>query len=262
MAGQLGAAPWPPSWRSDDQRTQGNPVPLQRSWLFPPCMQRTCATETRRTFPCVLRRRLPKHRQAGSLCSAETMRWRTESWRLALTAPDQFRLKNKLTGKIYAGNANSFEVLVRSGDKTVRMNGADFARRILSRPAPDSLKISYDGAKQLAGVRIEAIYTLDRDAWFVRKHLRVTNGTNSPILICAANVENCRIVGVALAGAADQEKAPCPSRPNRKPSRPPRLMWRITCGPRMGPTGRRRAPARASSRPIETIRRRWWCSPR
>ena len=57
-----------------------------------------------------------------------------------LTAPDQFRLKNKLTGKTYAGNANSFEVLIDSGGQVVRLSGADFARRNLSRPAPDSLK--------------------------------------------------------------------------------------------------------------------------
>ena len=145
-------------------------------------------------------RRLPTHRQSGNLRSAETMRWRTEKLAFALTAPDQFRLKNKLTGKIYAGNANSFDVSIRSGDKTVRMNGADFAKRILSRPAPDSLRISYEGPKQLAGVRVDAIYTLARDAWFVRKHLRVTNGTNSPILIREANVENCRIAGVILPG--------------------------------------------------------------
>lgn len=115
-----------------------------------------------------------------------------------LTAPDQFRLKNKLTGKTYAGNANSFEFLIDSGDQVVRLSEADFARRNLSRPAPDSLRISYDGSKQLVGVRIEAVYTLARDAWFVRKHLRVTNGTNRPILVREATVENCRIEGVVL----------------------------------------------------------------
>lgn len=113
------------------------------------------------------------------------------------TGAGQFRLTNKLTGKSHVGKDASFEILIETDGKTIRVGGADFSRRSLSQPAPGSLKICYAQSKDLKGLRVEAEFTLEPDAWFIKKRLHLTNGTGMPLVLPEVNVDKFRIEGVA-----------------------------------------------------------------
>jgi hypothetical protein len=109
-------------------------------------------------------------RKAGP---TKTFRWKTANLAFVPADSGQFRLTNRLTGKTYVVRQSSFEVLIEPGGKAVRITGADFALCKTSWPSPGLPRISYDQARDLEGLGVDAEYALARDSWFIIRDFNV-----------------------------------------------------------------------------------------
>lgn len=116
---------------------------------------------------------------------------------------DRLRLTNKLTGKSFDIAAAPFELLLEFGGRTFTADSNDFAPASVVRPAPDLLRVRFEGQGDLAGLAVEADYRLAPRSWYVRKLLRVINGRNGPLVVRDATVDAIRIENVPLPEKAD-----------------------------------------------------------
>ena len=112
---------------------------------------------------------------------------------------DRLRLTNKLTGKSFDIAAAPFELLLEIGGRTFTAGPSDFAPASVGRPAPDLLRVRFEGQGDLAGLAVEAEYRLAPRSWYVRKLLRVINGRTGPVVVRDATVDAFRIENVPFA---------------------------------------------------------------
>ncbi len=118
---------------------------------------------------------------------------------LTMTAPDRFRLANKLSGKVYEVVAAPFEIVIESASGEEVASWSDFTRTALERPSTDVLRVRYEGRGRLAGLTVEAEYRLTPpDSGYVRKRLRVLNGRSTAIIVRDATVDTFRVENVPL----------------------------------------------------------------
>jgi len=117
---------------------------------------------------------------------------------LTMTGPDRFRLTNKLSGRYYDVLAAPFEFLLESGGRTIVATSSEFIRAAADKPSADLLRVCYEGARDLAGLAVEAEYRLAPGSWYVRKRLRVLNEGSGPVVVRDATVDAFRIESVPL----------------------------------------------------------------
>jgi hypothetical protein len=122
---------------------------------------------------------------------------------LTMNGPDRFRLTNKLSGRSYDVLAAPFEFMFESGGRTIMATSSEFVRSAADKPSADLLRVRFEGARDLAGLAVEAEYRLVPGSWYVRKRLRVLNGGSGPVVVRDATVDAFRIESVPLPAKAE-----------------------------------------------------------
>jgi hypothetical protein len=119
-----------------------------------------------------------------------------ETLALQMRGPGRLNLMNRLTGRSYDIIAAPFEFLMEFGGRRVLAVAHDFGPPSVGRPSADTLRVSYDGKGDLAGLAVEVEYRLSPRSWYVRKRLSLFNGRSVPVVVRDVTVDAFRIENV------------------------------------------------------------------
>ncbi len=118
--------------------------------------------------------------------------------RFSLRSDAGILLVNKLTGRTFTMRAEPFTLVVERQGRRSRLGGTDFASASASKPSPTRLIESYQGHKDMPGVRIRVEYSLPENAWYLRKRIHLENASSSPLTIKDTLVEKLSSEDIAL----------------------------------------------------------------
>jgi hypothetical protein len=135
---------------------------------------------------------------AASLSTAPNQGLSNGSLSLVLEKPGTWLLSNALSGRNFRITGKSFELIIELEGTRLRLGPDDLTLLGADKKSSSLFILSFVGQRDLEGLEIQVVYSLEDDAWYVRKSLCITNGISQSLTILDATVAEVNIEGVEM----------------------------------------------------------------
>jgi len=139
---------------------------------------------------------------AAFMSAAPTQGLSNGSLSLVLEGPGKFLLTNARSGRNFRISGRPFELVVELEGTRRRLGAEDLTPVDEGKKSSSLLVLSFAGRGDLEGLEVRVVYSLDEDAWYVRKSLRIKNGLSRPLTILDVTVDEVNIEGIEMPEAS------------------------------------------------------------
>jgi hypothetical protein len=112
--------------------------------------------------------------------------------------PGKWLLKNNLSGRNFRITGKPFELVIELEGNRLRLGAEDFSMGSTDKKSYSLLILPFTGQRNLEGLEVKVVYSLEEDAWYVRKSLRIKNGMSSSLKILDVTVDEVNIEGIEM----------------------------------------------------------------